>query len=309
MANPRPISGNGELPAGASEAVDRARKPHMQARHLPGYVYTSEALFLEEKRRIFMRDWLCVARVEEFEQPGDYHTYEVMGDPIIVALDASHELNAFSNICAHRGVEVAAGAGNAEHFRCPYHGWTYDLQGRLVGASFMEKNEVFDRKSCRLRPLQLDTWGGWVFVNFDETAESLIDYTAPFERDFGFLRMQDLRLGDKFEVELPCNWKLVVENIIDVYHVKVVHAKTNGRFINEDTVSIDLKEHGGYIFSYDSGPSTVTGEAMFGYIPWLKDKLKRFPISGFLRPNFTLFGRIDDVHPFLSWPISPDRTK
>ena len=147
------------------------------------------------------------------------------------------------------------------------------------------------------------------FVNFDEAAESLADATAHFERDFGFLRMQDLRMGDKLETELPCNWKLVVENIIDIYHMKVVHAKTNGRFITEDSVTFDLKEHGGYVFGYDSGPSTLTGEPMFGRIPWLADKSKMFSISGYLRPNFTLFGRIDDVHPFVSWPLGPDRTK
>ena len=309
MASTPPLLENGELSQHAREAFDKAREPHARARHLPGNVYTSEELFREEKRRIFMRDWLPVARVEELSSPGDYQTYDIMGDPIIVARNADGALNAFSNICAHRGVEVAAGAGNTEHFRCPYHGWTYNLEGKLVGAAYMDKNEAFDRKSCRLRPLRLDTWGGFVFVNFDDSAESLADATAHFDRDFGFLRMQDLRMGDKLESELPCNWKLVVENIIDIYHMKVVHAKTNGRFITEESVTFDLKEHGGYVFGYDSGPSTVTGEPMFGCIPWLKDRPKKFSISGFLRPNFTLFGRIDDVHPFVSWPLSPDRTK
>ena len=309
MAPHSPLLKDGELSQPAREAVEQARQPHQRARHLPGDVYTSPELFTEEKRRIFMRDWLPVARVEEIENPGDYQTYDIMGDPIIVARAADGALNAFSNICAHRGVEVASGAGNTEHFRCPYHGWTYDLEGKLVGASFMDKNEAFDRKNCRLRPLRLDTWGGFVFINFDDRAESLSDATAHFDRDFGFLRMQDLRLGDRLEVELPCNWKLVVENIIDIYHMKVVHAKTNGRFITEESVSFELKEHGGYVFNYDSGPSTVTGEPMFGYIPWLKDRPKKFSISGYLRPNLTLFGRIDDVHPFVSWPVGPDRTK
>ena len=119
MATNPPLMKDGELNPAAREAFDQARQPHERARHLPGYVYTSEALFLEEKRRIFMRDWLPVARVEELENPGDYQTYEIMGDPIIVARDEDGKLNAFSNICAHRGVEVAAGKGNTQHFRCP----------------------------------------------------------------------------------------------------------------------------------------------------------------------------------------------
>ena len=91
MANNQPLTDNGELSATAREAFDRAREPHERARHLPGYVYTSETLFSEEKRRIFMRDWLPVARIEEFEDPGDYQTYDIMGDPIIVAQNEQGE--------------------------------------------------------------------------------------------------------------------------------------------------------------------------------------------------------------------------
>ena len=109
MASTPPLLVNGELSAPAREAFDKAREPHPRARHLPGSVYTSEELFLEEKRRIFMRDWLPIARVEELENPGDYQTYDIMGDPIVVARGADGALNAFSNICAHRGVGSGVG--------------------------------------------------------------------------------------------------------------------------------------------------------------------------------------------------------
>ena len=289
--------------------IAEARATLNEARHLPGYIYASPELYAAEKEKIFMKDWLCVARAEEFEKPGDYQTYTIMDEPLIVVKDKDGELNAFSNICAHRGVEVVFGEGNTERFSCPYHGWIYDLQGKLVGASYMKDHEGFDPKTCRLPHVKLGIWEGWVFVNFDESAESLEDYVADFEQDFGFLRMGDLLLADKLVAELDCNWKLVVENIVDIYHIRVLHVKTNGRFLTEDGYSFDLRANGGYVFNYDSGPSTPTGEPLFGKIAWLADKPKRFSISGFLRPNFTLFGRIDDIHPNITWPLGPDKTR
>ena len=149
------------------EGVEETRQPLHSARHLPGYVYTSPEILALEKEKIFMRDWLCMGRVEEIENPGDYMTFRVLGEPLIIARNEKGEINAFANVCRHRGVEVASGSGNLKEFSCPYHGWTYDLEGRLVGAPYMKEAEGFDPKSCRLSPLKCDTWAGWIFVNFD----------------------------------------------------------------------------------------------------------------------------------------------
>ena len=283
-----------------------SRRP---ARHLPGYIYSSPDIFAEEKERIFMADWLCMGRVEAFATPGDYKTFDVMGDPIVITRGTDGALNAFSNICAHRGVEVAQGEGNMERFSCPYHGWTYDLAGKLIGASYMKDHKSFDPKACRMPPLQLDTWAGWVFVNFDMEAPPLETHLAEFAADFDFLRMGELRLGATLEAELECNWKLVVENIVDVYHMRVVHVETNGRFVTDKAFEFNLRQNGGYVWEYDAGPTTPSGEPIFGRIPWLADREPRFSISGFVRPNLTLFGRIDDVHPTVTWPVAPDRTR
>ena len=101
------------------EGLDGARSALNRARHLPGYIYTSAEIFQREKENIFMKDWLCVARVEEVEKPGDFMTFRIMDEPAVVARDRDGKLNAFANVCAHRGVEVASGEGNAEEFTCP----------------------------------------------------------------------------------------------------------------------------------------------------------------------------------------------
>ena len=150
----------GRTPPTIGEGIDVMRQPLNQARHLPGYIYTSPEIYQLEKEKIFMKDWLCIARAEEVEKPGDFMTHDVMGDPIVIARDEDGELNAFSNLCRHRGVEVAQDSGNTKEFMCPYHNWLYDLKGRLVGAPLMKKSEGFDPKTCRLRPLLNRHMGG-----------------------------------------------------------------------------------------------------------------------------------------------------
>ena len=138
-----------------------ASMPTDRSRHVPGYIYSSPRIYELEKRNVFMKDWLCVARVEEVANPGDYMTFHIVDEPIIVSRDARGELHAFANMCRHRGVEVATGNGNTSEFSCPYHGWLYDLTGKLVGAPYMKEAEGFDPRDCALRPLRADVWAGW----------------------------------------------------------------------------------------------------------------------------------------------------
>src|SRR5512139_101824 len=124
--------------------VSGVRRPLPEASHAPGALYASPEFYRLDVERLFMRDWLYAGRVEELEHPGDYLTMRVAGEPIVVARTREGELAACYNMCAHRGVEVAQGRGNARAFKCPYHGWTYDLAGRLTGAGYMKESAGFD---------------------------------------------------------------------------------------------------------------------------------------------------------------------
>ena len=298
------------IPGLSAEGLDGIRRPIGSARHVPGAFYFSPEIEALEKQNIFMKDWLCVARVEELANPGDYMAFRVMGEPAIVVRDDDGVLRAFSNTCAHRGVEVVRGEGNTGHFSCPYHGWSYDLKGALTGAAFMEETEAFDPGRCGLPPLWLDIWAGWVFISFDDEARPLADFVAHFEQEFGFLRQQDCRLAVKVEVEFDCNWKLLVENLLDVYHAATLHAKTIGaKRGRADKYPFNLFERGGTSMFYHSSPMVPGGKSLFGKMPWLADRPDNFACSGHLSPNMQLIARSDNVHPFVIWPLGPDRCR
>jgi Rieske 2Fe-2S family protein len=285
------------------------RRPLNEARHLPGDIYTSPALFEKEKEHIFLKDWLCVGRVEEIENKGDYMTMRIVGEPVLLVRGENGAVNAFSNICLHRGVEVAAGCGNRRAFTCPFHGWTYNLEGRLVGAPLMGEAENFDPAGCRLSRIRTDVWQGWIFLTFDDNARPLAEHVAPLVRDFGYMRQEDCRLAIKSVNEVDCNWKLVVENLIDFYHVNVVHRSTNGRIFTREAFKFTPRERGGYVAEYNSGPSTPSGKPVFGKMPWMEGREDNFATAGLLAPNFTYFGRVDDIHPYVTWPLGLNRTR
>ena len=195
---------NGKTRMFSDEDLAPTRAPLEHARHLPGQYYTSQGVYEMEVEKLFMKDWLMVARVEEFTEPGDYMTTEIVGEPIIVCLNNACELRAFANVCKHRGAAVAAGSGNAASFNCPFHGWIYDLDGKLVTPSQPRGLPQFDAKNCQLSLIRLETWGGCVFVNFDSECSSLADYMAAdeFAESAAFIRPEDMRLVDRFTYDI-----------------------------------------------------------------------------------------------------------
>ena len=279
-----------------------------EARHAPGYVYSSPEFLRAEIDEFFLRDWLYVAREEELEKPGDYMALRLVDQPVLLSRDKDGVLHASYNMCLHRGVEVAEGEGNASMFKCPYHGWTYDTAGNLTGAPHMGQTKDFDLKRCSLKPIRVGTWRRNVFITFNPDAPPLERFVADLERDFGFLGMENCRVGYKIVRELDCNWKLVHENYLDFYHVHVLHARTTGvRFSWKDEDWV--KRDNGISLFYKASPHTPNGEMLFGKTPWLADREPTFACTGYLRPNFTLFGRVDTARVASAWPLGPNRCR
>ncbi len=288
---------------------DQTHRPVEAARHAPAEIYTSPELFRLEKEQIFMRDWLAVGREEEIPNAGDYTALRILDEPVLLVRDKQGRINAFANICLHRGVEICTGTGNKRALNCPFHGWTYDLSGKLIGAPLMRESENFDFDTCRLPAIRCELWKGWIFITFDKDAPPLAKHVATLEQDFGYLRQEDCRLAVKTVCEVDCNWKIVVENFIDFYHVNVVHTTTNGRDFTKEAYKFSPRPRGGYVAEYNSGPSTFSKKPVFGRMPWMEDKPESYSVSGLLAPNFTLFGRVDDVHPYVTWPLSLTKSR
>ena len=303
-------------PASLQDAALRGtRVARAEAVHLPPHYYTSPEILALEKEKLFFRDWLIVGRVEEWAKPGDFKTIEICDEPVIVCRNNANELKAFANVCRHRGVAVAAGAGNAKEFSCPYHAWIYDLDGKLVAPSRPRGIALNAARDRQLPPIKLDTWGGFVFINFDEKAPPLADYLDAdnYRAAVAYVKPEETILVDTLDYVLDCNWKLVPENLADIYHVEVIHRGSFGgnTYSPEKALSELTYTKYGWHKEYISGTMAPDAELLFGPAPWLKDhpKGKQFAFSAFLRPNFYLFARADLVQPFVAYPLGVDRTR
>ena len=197
---------------------------------LSGSDYTSPDVWAEERERIWFGDWVCIGRAEEVANSGDYLVRELAGESIFVTRNAADELHGFYNVCSHRGTKFLddePAAGNVRKaFVCPYHSWTYDLDGCLIGTPNVKEDEHFDREQYPLHSFPVDTYAGFLFVNLAREPRPLleslndgVESVTAFDR-FG---MEDLRVGVRIVYEVKANWKIVVENYNECLHCPVVH--------------------------------------------------------------------------------------
>ena len=185
--------------------------------------YLDPEVYQLELERIFARTWKPVTKISKLNQPGDYITSLVAGEPIVVIRDQDNRLRAFYNVCPHRAGALARGAGNRKSLQCAYHGWTFDLNGCLMNTPYFFEVEDFDPTRYNLRELRLDTWGPYVFVNLDDHARPLNEWWADdFDRIRG-IDWSQWRLVDEREYVIDVNWKVYLDNYAEGYHVATAH--------------------------------------------------------------------------------------
>lgn len=200
---------------------------------IPAHIYNDEAIFQKEKSNLFSRAWLFVAHESEIPQPGDYVVRKVLDDSFIVVRDEKGEIKAHFNMCLHRGMQVCrAEMGNASHFRCPYHGWSYRNDGRIIGLPFHQEayggEEGFSRKGATLLPApSLGSYNGLIFISMDPDAPPLVEYLGDFTFYLDYYTKQsasgiELRGPQRWRVN--ANWKIGAENFAgDMYHTPQTH--------------------------------------------------------------------------------------
>lgn len=205
------------------------RQPLEDASTLAAYCYTSPEWYAEEMKEIFFKEWICVGRCEKVANKGDYFTMEIGGEPIVVTRDHTGKINAFSNVCRHRGALVAQGSGNARTLSCPYHAWTYKMSGELIVTPGRPDPMIgcrnFDRKDHGLVPIRIDTWGGFLFINFSETTPDLHTWLGDLPEFLKNYRLQDMVLDHQLIYDMDVNWKVFLENSMESYHISFVHQK------------------------------------------------------------------------------------
>ena len=202
--------------------------PFEEARAMPPSVYTSEDFVAAELENIFKTSWFCVGRATSLANPGDYVTCELASQPVIVLRDKDNVLRAYSNVCRHRMSTLLHGRGNAKTIVCPYHAWTYNLDGSLRGAPAMNGNKAFCKENYSLPDIACEDWLGWVFITLEPNARPVAEELSAVEELVkGYDRTNYTETF--FEEHLwDTNWKVLAENFMESYHLPVCHAGTIG---------------------------------------------------------------------------------
>jgi choline monooxygenase len=203
--------------------------PLARARTIPAAWYFDQDLFALERRQVFGNTWQAVGRTDQVREPGSYFTFDLAGEPILVLRDEEGALRAFYNVCRHRAAQVMnEPEGKATKLRCRYHGWTYDLQGRLRGTPEFDGVQEFCKEEQGLPSLSVATWGPLVFVH-PNPPQPLEAFLAPLPERTAALGIDRLRFAGRREYVLHCNWKVFVDNYLDGgYHVNTVHPALAG---------------------------------------------------------------------------------
>jgi Rieske 2Fe-2S family protein len=203
---------------------------------LPSSWYASERVFALEKERIFCREWMCVGREEELTKPGDHRVLNLLGESVLLVRNREGRLRAFYNVCRHRGTRLCrdpsappahaplVGGLAGGRITCPYHQWSYDLDGRLIAAPHLSGEPQFDRTQFSLYPVALESWGGFVFLNLTPGgAPPLAQQLSGIPERLQRYPLAELRIGQTLLYEVAANWKVICENYNECYHCAGVH--------------------------------------------------------------------------------------
>jgi len=297
------------------------------ARSLPQRYFVSRDVFEEEQEKIFSRQWVLVGHQSALAQPGDYFISEVANESLIVVRDKRGEIRGFYNVCRHRGsrlIESRNGQLSAA-IQCPYHAWTYALDGRLLGAPHMDDVPDFNKADYSLHPVNVEIWEGFIFVNLAEAGSltsilsqrerrkpdgfvSLEDWFAPLQRKFSHWNMSILQPAKRIEYDVRANWKLMFQNYSECYHCPGVHPQLQ-KISPYDSAENDLREGpflGGFMKINPGKSLTMSGNACAAFVGNIENLQQVFYYSIF--PNMLLSLHPEYVMVHQLWPHSPEQT-
>jgi len=185
--------------------------------------YTDSAMLTLEREKVFRRTWQYAASLDLLTFPGNYAAVDINGIPVALTRGQDGELRAFYNVCRHRAGVVARGCGNRKSLQCQYHGWLYGLDGKLRNAPEFDGVENFDKDDFGLIPIRVEAWGGFVFVNMDQAAPSLLDVLGNIPEETRQFDFSTLRKVERREYIVNANWKVYIDNYLEGYHIPIAH--------------------------------------------------------------------------------------
>jgi len=307
--------------------VNQGTNSGMQ-KSLPSDYYRSSQIFAKEKEKIFCREWFCAAREEQIPAPGDVLVLNVDGESVFVARTKEGEIKAHYNVCRHRGarllpepgeelpkdIKLNGGVLGANGIRCPYHLWTYSLDGKLLNAPYTKETEGFCKAEFSLHPVGAAMWRGFIFLNL--TPETVIVDGKTLRASFGDTMervkrypLGELRTAKRVVYEVAANWKIILENYNECYHCGAVHPELC------DVVPA-FKQQGGAALEWELGiphkegavTFTWTGKTNRAPFPGLDENEKVRHKGELIYPNLMLSLACDHVAAFTIWPKTPNHT-
>lgn len=251
---------------------------------MPARFYLNADIYEREKESIFFQSWWYAGHSSQLTKPGDYITTEIDDQSVFVVHDKSGELRAFYNVCQHRGHELVAGTGHAKFITCPYHAWSYDLDGSLHGARNTDKMPGFKKCDFSLKPVRVEQFCGLVFINLDPNAEPLKEQAVELEKEIRSFcpDVDNLKFAQRDTYQVKSNWKVMIDNFLECYHCHVAHrdfvdlvdmksyrSTLKGIFSSHVSNAAKSTENSAYTFE--------KGDVDFGYAGW------------YLWPNLTIW--------------------
>lgn len=280
---------------------------------LPGRDYYADDVFEREREQIFFASWLCIAREEEVVPPGDVIVRDVVGESIIVTREAGGALHAFYNACRHRGSRLVH---EDTHVRkgitCPYHAWTYALDGALIGTPNIRKDEGLDRDRFGLHAVALDTWDGFVFINMTADPPPLINVLRDDPEDptqFTRFGIGELRIGYQDTTVVNANWKIVADNYNECLHCPTVHPELVAMIpVYRRGTTFQDPDSWGVSLAPGATSLTKTGTSCLPSLPGITEDDRHSYSGCYVFPSLSLDITSDVVIASITLPAGPERT-
>ena len=287
-------------------------------RTLPGRYYTDEAVFAREQATIFETMWYCAVRSAELAAPGDFRTVQVGRESILVARGRDGLLRAFLNVCRHRGARICTDAEGSVRraFQCPYHAWTYGLDGRLIAAPNLTSMPDVDRVEYGLRPVHLREWLGYAWLclaaeppSFEDTVIAAATERLGSADAIEHYRVEELSVGRRIRYDVRANWKLIVENFMECYHCATIHPELT-EVLPEFATGYAAQYYVGHgaEFAETVDGFTVDGSPGFGRLATLAEDQDRRYFAITIRPQVFVNLVPDHVILHRMYPMAVDRT-
>ncbi len=288
---------------------------------LPPLYYHDSKIYEKEMDLFFARRWLPVAREEDLPAPGAFIVRNIGAESIIITRDSDRSIHAFHNVCRHRGAELLEEEkGSTDVIQCKYHAWTYSLDGKLVGAPFMEGIEDFSMEDCGLLDVRVDSWQGFLFVNLDESAPSLRESLGDLYDKLARFRFGEFRRACHITYDVRANWKIIQENNLECYHCPSVHPtlvqiikwdswKGEGSLCGSDGQKGGAYTGASVVYKEDDAGVSSSGKREVPPQTGEGDVISQRLVFYYQFPVLQINLAPDNLAAHYFWPDGPDRTR